>query len=110
MADKCEVQIAYCIGVAEPVSVLVHTFGTNRIPEDKISKLVRITFPLKPAALIKHLNLRRPIFRKTAAYGHFGRDDPDFTWEKTDMVEILQKEAGKMGHPIKKGADVPLDG
>ena len=110
LADKCEVQIAYCIGVAEPVSVLVHTFGTNRIPEDKISELVRITFPLKPAALIKHLNLRRPIFRKTAAYGHFGRDDPDFTWEKTDMVEILQKEAGKMGHPIKKGADVPLDG
>src|SRR3989344_1010975 len=110
LADKCEVQIAYCIGVAEPVSVLVHTFGTNRIPEDKISELVRITFPLKPAALIKHLNLRRPIFRKTAAYGHFGRDDPDFTWEKTDMVEVLQKEAGKMGHPIKKGADVPLDG
>ena len=110
LADKCEVQLAYCIGVAEPVSILVHTFGTNRIPEENISELVRITFPLKPAALIKHLNLRRPIFKKTAAYGHFGRNDPDFTWEKTDMVEILQKEAGKMGHPIKSGAQVPLDG
>ncbi len=94
LADKCEVQIAYSIGVAEPVSVLVDTFGTGKIPEEKISELVRKHFSMKPAAIIEHLKLKRPIYRKTAAYGHFGRDDPDFTWEKTDKAEILRKEAG----------------
>ena len=110
LADKCEVQLAYCIGVAEPVSVLTHCFGTNRIPEEKIAELVRKHFPLKPALIIKHLNLRRPIFRKTAAYGHFGRDDPDFTWEKTDIAEKLKKEAGELRKPEHKGAEVPLNG
>ncbi|MFQ5405699.1 MAG: methionine adenosyltransferase domain-containing protein [Candidatus Micrarchaeia archaeon] len=94
LADQCEVQIAYCIGVAEPVSVLVSTFGTNKIPEEKIAQLVREHFPLKPSELIEHLNLRRPIFRKTAVYGHFGREDPDFTWEKTDKADELKKAAG----------------
>lgn len=110
LADKCEVQLAYAIGVAEPVSILVHTFRTNKIPEEKISELVRKHFPLKPRAIIDHLNLRRPIFRKTAAFGHFGRDDPDFTWEKTDKVDVLRKEAGRLGKPALKGEKVPLDG
>lgn len=94
LADKCEIQLAYAIGVAEPVSVNVNCFGTNKIPEDKITELVRKFFPLKPADILRELDLRRPIYQKTAAYGHFGRDDPDFTWEKTDKVEILKKEAG----------------
>ncbi|MBU0535505.1 MAG: methionine adenosyltransferase domain-containing protein, partial [Nanoarchaeota archaeon] len=115
IADKCEVQLAYCIGVAEPVSVLVHCFGTNNIPEEKISELVRKHFPLKPAALIEHLKLRRPIYRKTATYGHFGRDDPDFTWEKTDIAPKLKAEAGAFCKTVeckseKEGEDVPLDG
>ncbi len=94
LADQCEVQLAYCIGVADPVSVLVSTFGTSKVPEEKIRQLVRQHFPLKPSAIIKHLNLRRPIYRKTAAYGHFGRSDPDFTWEKTDKAAELKKAAG----------------
>ena len=94
LADKCEVQIAYSIGVAEPVSVFVDTFGTGKIAEDKISELVRKNFSMKPAAIISHLNLKRPIYKKTAAYGHFGRNDPDFTWEKTDKADVLRKEAG----------------
>jgi len=109
LADKCEVQLAYAIGVAQPVSILVHCFGTNRIPEEKISGLVEKHFPLKPAAIIKELDLRRPIYQKTAAYGHFGRDDPDFTWEKTDKAELLRQEAGKLGHGIP-GTKVPMDG
>jgi S-adenosylmethionine synthetase len=109
LADKCEVQLAYAIGVAEPVSILVHTFHTNRIPEDKISELVRKYFPLKPADIIEKLYLRRPIYRKTAAYGHFGRDDPDFTWERTDKAEILRKEAGKLRRPEHMGKEVMLD-
>ncbi len=109
LADKCEVQLAYAIGVAEPVSVLVHCFGTNKVPEDKISQLVRDHFPLKPADIIRQLDLRRPIYRKTAAYGHFGRNDPDFTWEKTDKVELLKREAGKLAAPEHKGIEVPLD-
>ncbi|MCX8147304.1 MAG: methionine adenosyltransferase [Candidatus Woesearchaeota archaeon] len=110
LADKCEIQLAYCIGVPDPVSVLVHCFGTNKIPEEKISELVRKHFPLKPALIIRHLNLRKPIFKKTACYGHFGRDDPDFTWEKTDMADILRAEVVKLGHAPKKGEEVPLDG
>lgn len=94
ISDKCEIQLAYAIGVAEPVSINIDCFGTNKIPIDKIEKLVREFFPLKPGEIISHLNLRRPIFYKTASYGHFGRDDPDFTWERTDKVSILQKESG----------------
>ncbi|MDO8627372.1 MAG: methionine adenosyltransferase [Candidatus Diapherotrites archaeon] len=110
LADKCEVQLAYVIGVADPVSVLVHSFGTNKVPEEKIAELVRKHFPLKPAQIIKYLNLRRPIFKKTAAYGHFGRNDPDFTWEKTDLAETLKKEAGALTAAVHLGKEVPLDG
>jgi len=99
LADKCEVQLAYAIGVAQPVSILTHCFGTNKIPEERISELVAKHFPVKPAEILKELNLRRPIFEKTASYGHFGRDDPDFTWERTDKVEVLRKEAGIATRP-----------
>ena len=92
LADKCEVQLAYAIGVAEPVSVSVDTFGSGKIPDNKIVELIRTHFPLKPSDVIKELDLKRPIFYKTAAYGHFGRKDPDFTWEKTDKADILKKE------------------
>lgn len=94
IAKKCEVQIAYAIGVAKPVSVLVDTFGTAVIPEEKISELVNKHFDLRPAGIINTLDLRRPIYKKTAAYGHFGRNDADFTWEKTDVAAALRKEAG----------------
>jgi S-adenosylmethionine synthetase len=94
IADKCEIQLAYAIGVADPVSVNIDCFGTNKIPLDKIESLIREFFPLKPREIIDHLNLRRSIFLKTAAYGHFGREDPDFTWEKTDKASLLKKEAG----------------
>jgi S-adenosylmethionine synthetase len=94
LADKCEVQISYAIGVAEPTSVNVDCFGTNKVPEEKIVELVRKHFKLTPRWIIDTLKLRRPIYRKTASYGHFGRDDPDFTWEKTDRAEVLKKEAG----------------
>ena len=94
LADKCEIQFAYAIGVAEPVSVNIDCFGTNKIPVNEIEKLIRDFFPLTPNEIIKHLNLRRPIFKKTAAYGHFGRDDPDFTWEKIDKAGLLKKEVG----------------
>jgi S-adenosylmethionine synthetase len=93
LVDKCEIQLAYAIGVADPVSVNIECFGTNKIQVDKIEQLVREFFPLKPSEIINHLNLKRPIFTKTAAYGHFGREDPDFTWEKTDKAAILRKEA-----------------
>ncbi len=94
LASKCEVQLAYAIGVPEPVSVMINTFGTSNYPPDGIAKLVREVFPLKPAGIIKHLNLLRPIFKKTAAYGHFGRNLPEFTWEKTDKADELKKLAG----------------
>ncbi len=94
IADKCEVQLAYAIGVAEPVSVLVDTFGTGKIPPQKINKLVRDHFPMTPRGIIDHLKLRRPIYRKTAAYGHFGRSEPEFTWERVDLADKLKKEAG----------------
>ncbi len=93
LADKCEIQVAYAIGVAAPVSILVNAFGTEKIPEEKIAELVQKHFDFRPKALIEQLNLRRPIYKKTAAYGHFGRNDPDFTWEKTDKASLLQKEA-----------------
>jgi len=94
LADKCEVQISYAIGVAKPTSVNVNCFGTNKIPEDKISELVEKNFDLRPRAIIEKLNLRRPIYRKTASYGHFGRNDEDFTWEKTDMADTLREGSG----------------
>jgi S-adenosylmethionine synthetase len=94
LADKCEVQLSYSIGVAEPVSVLVETFGTGKISSEKLTALVRKHFPIKPADIISHLKLLRPIYKKTAAYGHFGREDPDFTWELKDKVELLKREAG----------------
>ena len=91
LANQCEVQIAYAIGIAEPVSVLVHCFNTNKIPEEQIESLVKQHFPLKPADIIKHLDLKRPIYAKTATYGHFGRNELEFTWERLDKVEILKK-------------------
>jgi len=91
LADSCEIQLAYAIGVAEPVSVFVDTRGTAKIDEAKLSQIVREVFPLNPSGIIKTLDLRRPIYRKTAAGGHFGRNDPEFTWEKTDKVEELKK-------------------
>ncbi len=94
IADRAQVQMAYAIGVPEPVSVLVETFGTGKIPPEDIVKIIRKNFDLTPKGMIETLNLRRPIFKKTAAYGHFGRNDPDFTWEKTDKSETLKKEAG----------------
>ena len=94
LADRVQVQIAYAIGVPEPVSVLAETYGTGKIAQEKIVKLIRKNFNLTPKGMIDTLNLRRPIYKKTAAYGHFGRNDPDFTWEKTDMAETLRKEAG----------------
>jgi S-adenosylmethionine synthetase len=94
LADRCEVQVAYAIGVAHPMSTMVETYGTERIPLARITELVDKHFDLRPGAIIRDLDLRRPIFRKTAAYGHFGRDDHDFTWEKTDKAEILRRESG----------------
>jgi S-adenosylmethionine synthetase len=91
LAAKCEIQVAYAIGRAEPVSVSIETFGTGEMPDAQIQKLVRKHFELEPAAIIKRLRLRRPIYRKTAAYGHFGREDADFTWELCDMVDVLKK-------------------
>ncbi|WP_437123987.1 methionine adenosyltransferase [Fodinicurvata fenggangensis] len=96
LADKCEVQIAYAIGVAEPMSIHVNTFGTGRIDETQIEKLIREHFDLRPKAIVEDLDLRRPIFRKTASNGHFGRNDPDFTWERTDKAEALANDAGLM--------------
>jgi len=93
IADKCEVQLSYAIGVAQPVGINVDCFGTNKIPEEKIEELVAQNFPLRPAQIIDQLKLRRPIYQQTAAYGHFGRNLPDFTWEKTDKAEFLRKAA-----------------
>jgi len=94
LADKVQLQLAYAIGVADPVSVYVETFGTGRIPEEKISELVRAHFKLTPRGIMETLDLRRPIYKKTAAYGHFGRNDPDFTWEKTDKAAAIRADAG----------------
>ncbi|MEE8483872.1 MAG: methionine adenosyltransferase [Nitrospinota bacterium] len=94
IADKCEVQLAYAIGVAEPVSILIDSFGTRKISQEKITEIVKKNFDLRPYGIIKTLDLRRPIFRKTAAYGHFGRELPEFTWEKKDKAAKLKKDAG----------------
>ena len=91
LADRVEVQLAYAIGVADPVSVSVNCFGTERVSEEQLAALVREHFPLKPRAIIEHLELLRPIYRKTAAYGHFGRADADFRWEQTDKVDELKR-------------------
>ncbi len=94
LADRCEIQVAYAIGVAHPLSVNVETFGTGKIADDKIADLVTEHFDLRPGAIIRDLDLRKPIYRKTAAYGHFGREDVEFTWERTDKAEALKKAAG----------------
>ena len=93
-ASRCEVQVAYAIGVAQPVSILVETFGTSQVEPDRIEQAVRDVFDLRPAAIINELNLRQPIYQRTAAYGHFGRDDKDFTWERTDRADALRAAAG----------------
>jgi S-adenosylmethionine synthetase len=94
LCEKCEVQVAYAIGVAEPVSVLVDTAGTGKIPSKRIAEIVREVFDLRPRAIIEQLNLLRPIYKKTAAYGHFGRELPEFTWERTDKAAIIREKAG----------------
>ena len=94
ICERCEVQLAYAIGVAEPVSILVDTYKTGKIPQEKIVQLVRDHFDMTPNGIIKSLDLRKPIFKQTAAYGHFGRNEPGFTWEKTDVAKSLKKEAG----------------
>jgi S-adenosylmethionine synthetase len=107
LAERCEVQVAYAIGVAEPVSVLVDTFGTGKVGPETLQELVRANFDLTPKGIITSLNLRRPIFKKTAAYGHFGRSDADFTWERTDKAAKLRSDAGlgearEPAHAVKK--------
>jgi S-adenosylmethionine synthetase len=91
LAEKCDVQIAYAIGVSKPVSVMVNTYGTGKVPDEKITEAVKKVFDMTPKGIIEHLKLRRPIYRKTAVYGHFGRDDPEFTWERTDKVDELRR-------------------
>ena len=94
LADRCEVELAYAIGVSHPVSVMVECFGTEKVSPKMIGDLVQSHFDLRPAAIIRDLNLLRPIYKKTAAYGHFGREDADFTWERTDKAEALRSDAG----------------
>jgi S-adenosylmethionine synthetase len=104
LAERCEIQVAYAIGVAHPLSVNVETFGTGRIPSERISDLIQEHFDLRPGAIIRDLQLRRPIFRQVAAYGHFGRDDLDLPWERTDKVDLLRDAAG-LGEKVTAGAD-----
>jgi S-adenosylmethionine synthetase len=94
LAERCQIQVAYAIGVAHPMSVLVETFGTENIPVERIEALVQEHFDLRPAAILRDLDLRRPIYVNTAAYGHFGRNEPDFTWERTDKADVLRAAAG----------------
>ena len=94
MADKCEIQLSYAIGVAQPTSIMVDTFGTGKISEEKIEAAIREVFDLRPYAIINRLDLRKPIYRKLAAYGHMGREDLNVAWEKTDMAQELRKAAG----------------
>jgi S-adenosylmethionine synthetase len=93
LAERAQVQVAYAIGVAEPVSIMVETYGTGKVPNAKLEQLVRKNFDFTPGGIITYLDLRRPIYRKTAAFGHFGRSEPEFTWERTDRVKDLQKDA-----------------
>jgi S-adenosylmethionine synthetase len=97
LADRCEVQVAYSIGLPDPLSIMVYTYDTALIPEEKILDIIKDTFSFKPAAMIQYLDLQRPIFKKTAAYGHFGRTDPDFTWEYVNKADILREKAGLTG-------------
>ncbi|MBW8059585.1 MAG: methionine adenosyltransferase [Solirubrobacterales bacterium] len=99
LAERCEVQVAYAIGVARPISLMVETFGTGKLPDSRLSHLVETEFDLRPGAFRRYLDLHRPIFQKTAAYGHFGREDPDFTWERTDRAEALRDAAGLAAAP-----------
>jgi S-adenosylmethionine synthetase len=101
LAERCEVQLAYAIGVARPVSIMVETFGTGRLPDSKLTAAVNEVFDLRPGAFRRYLDLHRPIFQKTAAYGHFGRTDHDFSWERTDRVDALRSAAG-----LEAGAEV----
>ncbi len=94
IADKCEVQLSYAIGISDPVSILIDTYNTEKIDPNRILEIVRDNFSFKPKAMIEYLDLRRPIYKKTAAYGHFGREEPEFTWERTDMADTLRKDAG----------------
>jgi S-adenosylmethionine synthetase len=94
LANKCEVQIAYAIGVAEPVSVMIDLMHTGKVPKELVEKIVKEVFDLRPAAIIEYLDLLRPIYRKTSAYGHFGRTEPEFSWEQTNKAEILREKAG----------------
>ena len=94
LADKCELQVAYAIGIAQPVSIFVDTKGTGKLPDDRIAEIARKAFDFRPRQIIENLDLKRPIYFKTAAYGHFGRLDPDFTWERLDKVEEIKKLAG----------------
>jgi S-adenosylmethionine synthetase len=94
LAERAQVQVAYAIGVADPVSIMVETFGTGKVPNGKLEAMIRRHFDFTPAGIIKYLNLRRPIYRKTAAYGHFGRNEPEFTWERLDRVKDLRDDAG----------------
>jgi S-adenosylmethionine synthetase len=94
LAEKCEVQVAYAIGVADPVSLMVNTFDTGKLPEEDIENIVRKNFDMRPSAIISQLDLKKPIYRKTAAYGHFGRNEPEFRWEKTDKANLLRQAAG----------------
>lgn len=94
IADKCEVQLSYAIGISDPISILIDTYDTEKIDPDRMVEIVRDNFSFKPKAMIEYLDLRRPIYKKTAAYGHFGREEPEFTWERTDMADTLRKDAG----------------
>lgn len=91
LAEKCEIQVAYAIGVAQPVSIYINTEGTGKISDDEIVDIIKKVFDFRPKQIIEHLNLRRPIYLKTAAYGHFGRQEPEFTWEKTDKTQEILK-------------------
>ncbi|MEZ5523772.1 MAG: methionine adenosyltransferase domain-containing protein, partial [Pseudomonadales bacterium] len=91
LAERCEIQVSYAIGVAEPTSISVNSFGTGKLTDDEIAALVREHFDLRPAGLVEMLDLKRPIYRATAAYGHFGREEPNFTWERTDKADALSK-------------------
>jgi S-adenosylmethionine synthetase len=100
LARRVEVQLAYAIGVADPVSVMADTFGTGAIPDEQMTDLIRSVFSLTPRGIMDALELRRPIYRPTAAYGHFGRTEPTFTWERSDKAELLRKEAGVSGATV----------
>jgi S-adenosylmethionine synthetase len=105
LASRCEVQLAYAIGVAEPVSVMVNAFGTGTVPEEKMTAMIRAHFPLTPKGIIDHLKLRRPIYRKTAAFGHFGRTEESFSWEATDKAEELRQRLHQWREEV--GAAMP---